>query len=578
MLEDQTTQERSTHDRTPAKDRRAVTLRVRSGERYRLGGALAQGGMGEILGAVDEQIGREVAVKRMKERHPTYRALGRFFREACIQGRLDHPAIVPVHELGVDEDGRPFFSMKKLAGTTLAERMAAGESRQRLLRAFADVCLAVEFAHARGVVHRDLKPHNIVLGDFGEVYVLDWGIAKLIGEADVGGDGEEITGPETRDGAMIGTPGYMPPEQIQSARDVDGRADVYALGCVLFEILTGEPLHPRGDAGLASALAGIDARPSLRVPTRDIPPELDGLCVAATAADRDARMRSPRQLGEGVQRYLDGDRDLALRQQLARVHLESARAKFAAGDPAAMREAGRALALDPTLSGAAELVSRLMLEPPRVRPRELQSLIEAENLETVRRQAHAGVCGYLGFLAFVPALLANGTRNLGYVAILLTLIGLNIVTLAMPYENAHRVWRAVRVAVCNGMLVAFLGHILSPFLVAPGVAALATMAVVFSPTYDRLRGPVLVAGIFIAAILVPWLAEVVGLLPSTMQFAGDYFIIGPTPLPVLAPGMVMYAVALIVTAAGISYANRRTERDVRERLHLQAWQLRQLVG
>src|SRR5262245_50033275 len=230
--------------------------------------------MGEILGAIDDQIGREVAVKRMK-RAPSERAQSRFFREACIQGRLDHPAIVPVHELGVDHDGRPFFTMKKLTGTTLSDKLLDDEPHLRLLRAFVDVCLAVEFAHSRGVIHRDLKPANIVLGDYGEVYVLDWGIAKLV-------DDEEHTGV----GATIGTPGYMSPEQISNAADVDERADVYALGCMLFEILAGEPLHPRGDDGIASALVGCDARPSLRAPSFDIPPELDALCVAATERDR----------------------------------------------------------------------------------------------------------------------------------------------------------------------------------------------------------------------------------------------------------------------------------------------------
>src|SRR5262245_47666793 len=139
-----------------------------TGDRYRIGRRIGRGGMGEVLVAADEQIGREVAIKRMRAKDPPERAILRFEREARIQGRLDHPAIPPVHELGRDVDGLPFFAMKKLAGTTLAEILKAGESpkfpRQRLLRALADVCLAVEFAHTRGFVHRDLKPENIMLG------------------------------------------------------------------------------------------------------------------------------------------------------------------------------------------------------------------------------------------------------------------------------------------------------------------------------------------------------------------------------------------------------------------------------
>src|SRR5262247_674347 len=112
-------------------------------DRYRLGQRLGRGGMGEIVAAYDEQIGREVAIKRLRDERPSDRALHRFFREASIQGRLDHPSIVPVHELGVDPDGRPFFAMKKLAGTTLAKMLAGPHSRRRLLGAFADACLAV---------------------------------------------------------------------------------------------------------------------------------------------------------------------------------------------------------------------------------------------------------------------------------------------------------------------------------------------------------------------------------------------------------------------------------------------------
>src|SRR5262249_1304691 len=130
-----------------------------SGDRYELRGLLGSGGMGEVLNAFDRQIGRDVAVKRMKRRAPSDTSLARFFREATIQGRLEHPAIVPVHELGVDSEGRAFFVMKKLAGTTLAERIR-DHSREALLRAFAEVCLAVEFAHEHGIVHRDLKPSN----------------------------------------------------------------------------------------------------------------------------------------------------------------------------------------------------------------------------------------------------------------------------------------------------------------------------------------------------------------------------------------------------------------------------------
>jgi len=285
----------------PRPQQRAVT--TLGADRYELLETLGRGGMGEVLVARDEQLGREVAVKRMLQAAPSVAAIERFLREARVQGRLDHPAIVPVHELGRDVAGLPFFVMKKVSGTTLADIIKADDSsrfpRQRLLRAFVDVCLAVEFAHVRGVVHRDLKPANIVLGEYGETYILDWGIAKVTGDDTVGafadvdsGSGENATVA----GTVIGTPGYIAPEQVRGATDIDPRADVYSLGCTLFEILAGERLHPRGLDALHSTVAGIDARPSIRAPRREIPLELDTVCVDATRP-HDARIASARALG-----------------------------------------------------------------------------------------------------------------------------------------------------------------------------------------------------------------------------------------------------------------------------------------
>src|SRR3954468_18054161 len=225
---------------------------------YQLGGLIGKGGMGEVIAAQDQRIGREVAFKRMRAVHASGDALARFLREARIQARLDHPAIVPVYELGKDAEGRPYFTMKRLAGKTLTHHLAEKDTpRQRLLRAFTDVCLAIELAHSRGVIHRDLKPSNIMLGDFGEVYVLDWGVARVMGgrkrrptgamQAD---DIDSIDGEQTMTGDMLGTPGYMAPEQMRGEENIGPAVDVYALGAILFEILTHEPLHPRGHAAV----------------------------------------------------------------------------------------------------------------------------------------------------------------------------------------------------------------------------------------------------------------------------------------------------------------------------------------
>jgi len=223
-------------------------------ERYVFERNLGEGGMGVVKLLHDRQIGRRVAVKLMRGQGGRDEQ-ARFVREARVQGQLEHPAVVPVYDLGVDPDGRCFFSMKRVNGATLEEVLAelrAGSeearrtwSERRLLSAFSSICLAVEFAHRRGVVHRDLKPGNVMLGGFGEVYVLDWGLSKVAGLPELPPAASVAlphdAGSETLDGAVLGTPGYMSPEQARGERDVDARADVFALGAVVFECLAGDP-------------------------------------------------------------------------------------------------------------------------------------------------------------------------------------------------------------------------------------------------------------------------------------------------------------------------------------------------
>ncbi|MDQ3368750.1 MAG: serine/threonine protein kinase, partial [Myxococcota bacterium] len=236
-------------------------------ERYDLGPVLGRGGMGEVRLARDARIDREVAIKLMRGGHSDRDTVARFLREARVQGALEHPAIVPVHDLGINREGHPYFVMKRLAGITLADVItarAAGEPdaatrwpRRLLLTRLTDVCLAIEFAHTRGVVHRDLKPANIMLGDFGEAYVLDWGLARIVADAAPISSVRPLSGEhepgQTAVGALLGTPGYLAPEQARG-EDVDTRADVFSLGCILYELLTGAPALPRGLAALQVTL------------------------------------------------------------------------------------------------------------------------------------------------------------------------------------------------------------------------------------------------------------------------------------------------------------------------------------
>jgi serine/threonine-protein kinase len=600
--------------------KRAVLTKQLTNERYRLGPTIAKGGMGEVIEAEDVQVGRHVAIKRMLTKDPTDRAVARFVREAQIQGRLDHPSIVPVHEIGRDTDGRPFFAMKKLSGTTLGDILeipAVGKhyTQQKLLRAFTDVCLAVELAHTRGIVHRDLKPANIMLGDFGEVYVLDWGVAKIVGvpDEDVGDSHDDNL---TLSGVSIGTPGFMAPEQVRDAATVDARADIYALGCMLFEILAGKPLHPRGRAGLNSALAGVDARPSSRAPERVIPPELDELCVEATATNPEDRRLTARQLGERLQQYLDGDRDLERRSAVAREHLALARTALARLDnlrqvrtrassfaepqrlsasdlrssndasavveeearAVAMREAGRALALDPKLDGAAEIISRMMLEPPRSLPRDVEAQILAEADESDRRHKRISIWLVAAYIGFVPYLAF--ARPWPYATIFGSLLALQLVMLR--YESHSSRFQAPLSTIRNAILIGILAHAFSPFLVAPGLAAMTTTALLFSRAFARRRAMVFLIIAMIAAVLVPYLAEVAHVLPSTMRLEehGVLFFTNEThsSATLRVAGLIAFFLGLLMAGAVLAWRMLRAERASRNQLYVQAWQLKQLVS
>jgi serine/threonine protein kinase len=230
-------------------------------ERYQFLGEIARGGMGAVLKGRDTDLGRDLAVKVLLDKHRDNPDLiRRFIEEAQIGGRLQHPGIVPVYELGCFDDRRPFFTMKLVKGHTLAALLAAradgAHERPRFLAIFEAVCQTMAYAHARGVIHRDLKPHNVMVGSFGEVQVMDWGLAKVLRTASVidldTPEPEHETfvqtarsGSETRGssaGCVLGTPEYMPPEQARGEISaVDERADVFSLGGILCEILTGQP-------------------------------------------------------------------------------------------------------------------------------------------------------------------------------------------------------------------------------------------------------------------------------------------------------------------------------------------------
>ena len=554
---------------------------------YQIGELIGRGGMGEVVVAQDQRIGREVAVKRIRAQKPSHDAVDRFLREARIQARLDHPAIVPVYELGTDAAGLPYFTMKRLTGVTLAKRLADRVPIHPLLRAFADVCLAIQLAHTRGVVHRDLKPSNIMLGDYGEVYVLDWGVARVVADRSRSTHPMQAIGDEPRDaledgttsGAILGTPGYMPPEQIKGS-EVGPAADIYALGAILFEILAGEALHPRGEAALATTLTNPQEAPAKRASDRVIPPELDGVCYDALAENPDARPTA-RELATRIQKYLDGDRDIEQRRLLAAQQLESARDALAAGGidahATAVRRAGRALALDPENGDAAALVGKLMIEPPKVMPAELVERMEQNASGINRERSRRSLITYASVIALAALLIPfmqvkNWTLQLGFLALMVLLC-------LLAYEASRtgrmRLWPAF---IINLLGVTLFSQVLGPFMLTPIVTIGVLLAFTASPRL--LARPSIIWAWCICAIGVPIVLEITGIVPRTTAFergafhtrSGFYNLGNLSELLLIIADV---AFMLLIVRFMIAVSQRR--EDARKALQVQAWQLEQLL-
>ncbi len=314
-------------------------------DRYALFGEIGRGGMGRILRSKDVLIGREVAVKVMLEhKHASDIDIRRFWMEVQATGQLEHPAIIPIHDVGRLPTGELYYVMKLLGGRSLAEiiyglRRGTSEvveefTRTRLLTVFQQVAYAMAFAHSRGVIHRDIKPANIMIGRYGEVTLIDWGLAKILGDGPGDDDtprvrvGENASARETADGTITGTPQYMSPEAVEGRSDrVDARSDVYGLGAVLYELLTLEP--PFEDRGFMQTLvdvrSGIFDPPRKRAPDRSITPDLEELCLLAMHGDPDARP-SAKKLADDIGTILEGTKDRDRRATEARSRVREGRA------------------------------------------------------------------------------------------------------------------------------------------------------------------------------------------------------------------------------------------------------------
>jgi eukaryotic-like serine/threonine-protein kinase len=272
--------------------------------RYEIVRRIGEGGMGVVYLARDRELDREVALKVLSAPEPTEGDRARLLREARILGRLEHPGIVPVHDVGALADGRVFYVMKHVRGERLDAYAGGDRLRSELLRVVRQLCEAVAFSHACGVLHRDLKPQNVMLGAFGEVLVLDWGVAKLRGDVmPAAAAVPHVQDADTATGAVLGTPGYMAPEQLTGhGTALDERVDVYGLGGILYFLLVGE--HPR---------------PSREVSSRwgSVPAPLRAIADKARAADPAARYRTALELSADIGSYLDGLPVAAHREGLA---------------------------------------------------------------------------------------------------------------------------------------------------------------------------------------------------------------------------------------------------------------------
>ena len=554
--------------------------------RYVLRTLLGRGGMGEVWLAHDGRIDRDIAIKLMRGGAGDTDLVARFLREARVQGRLEHPSVVPVHDMSPDA-GTPYFAMKRLTGTTLADVIASRDStkwpRRTLLTRFVDICLAVEFAHARGVIHRDLKPANIMLGDYGETYVLDWGLARITGDDDVirasdlPPSGESGSTP-TEAGAMLGTPGYMAPEQMRGDA-IDFTTDIYALGCILFEILTGERAIP-SERVYELTLAADCHHPAQR--SSDVPPELDAACARATAAKPTERHASARALANEVQRFLDGDRDLERRRQLSAEHVTRAREQLDKEDIGeAMREAGSAIALDPSNRDAQTVLAQLLLEPPKVMPEEARRNIEEDRARAFRPVLLRTSLVYIVALLLIPIAYWLGLRGTG----VLTALAIEDIVMAsvmgLGYLRNWRIGHGLFTAglTVHAIILATVAIALGPLCVAP---VLVFGSLPLALTVPVMRAPRTVFVIHFLAIFVPLMLEWLGIVPASYEITHGALVLKPWAVSV-TPTALLFSIISIVLLQLIGNtfaldAQRREQDLAQETVHLQRWQFSQLVN
>jgi hypothetical protein len=431
----------------------------------------------------------------------------------------------------------------------------------------------------------------VMLGDFGEVYLLDWGLAALRGAEEqepVLVEDDHVG--QTMAGGIMGTPGYMAPEQIENAGSVDARADVYALGAILFELLTLENLHGQDKVAdlLVSTLNLDGAHPAERAPGREIAPELDRLCYETTRRDRAQRTASVKEISRAIEAYLDGDRDLALRRELAVTHatraheaLERASSSSDAehGERArAMREVSAALGLDPENQAARKTLIRLIAEPPATVPREAEEAITANYRANYHLAGRAALAFYFSYLLYLPLLLWMGVRDWGLFALgWATIAACALTTFVLNRRPPGRLDVPLVHLAVSTFTVAAVSVLFGPFVLVPMLAL--GNCVAYIASIGNARGLVPVAGCL--AVITPAVLGWLGIMPNAYLFEGGRWIVLPTVFhitPLATQVFLMVAILGTVAPACFFVARlRKAYSEAERKLQLQAWQLRQIV-
>lgn len=604
------------------------------GDRFVPEQMIAVGGMGELRRYRDSALSRDVVVKSIRGDQRTSEVTRqRFLREARIQAYLQHPCIVPVYDLGNASRGDVYFTMAHIGGRTLGEILGphgAGDgviaprfSRRQMLDAFCRVCLAVAYAHEKGVIHRDLKPQNLMLGDYGEVFVLDWGIAKLDEHALRRSSGEALKRPDsdapvprivyeeggeraalgeagegvalTEAGATIGTLEYIAPEQYLASGEPDPRSDIYSLGAILYEMLSQKPFRSAPSRAEMMKIVWRDTlHPATRPSPPDLPEELDAIWRKATEPKPEQRFQTARELHDAVVAHLDTEREVQRRRETALEHARTAALEIesaSASEPAAeteerraraLRRLGQALAVDPSQGEAiAGLLNGLLSHPAEASPEVDRELSAVEQKVGVRSAGLSAVLFATWFLFLMIGYSWMGVRSrtamFVFGAVVLGLVGYNYwVWRSGRYDRGH----VMAIMVLGFLSVALASSFLGPFVLVPSLAT--TMFGAFTMTMRsdaRARNAAMLLSV--GAVVVPAGLQLSGVLPASYLFEEGRIVIVPqlVALPTHITPAVLTASALLV----VVLTNWLTSQVVRahaqsERAAVtQAFRLRQLL-